>query len=468
MDAWGDWQERGSAESHIRTTRSFAEATGQMVSTYASDVGGTDNQTVSYLYDAFGNLERQTVDEFVFTTNRNNVETYLYDDLHRLTQSARTGRSAISYSYDAVGNLLSKTDYATGYQYSGSKPNAVSSVNLAAGGSLTFAYDSNGNRTHENGSQKIWYDAANKPTQISRNGSTVSFRYGADRMRFKKTVAQSGSTEITVYIDKFYERVTGGSTVTERTYLDDVAVLTEATSGSTVVQEIAFTHRDRLGSLTATFDADGAITESHSFDPFGKPRAGDLLDKTSDTLASAYGNRGFTDHEHLDDVRLIHMNGRAYDYQLGRFLSVDPFIQAPADSQSVNPYSYIGNNPLAGTDPTGYEAQCTTGTRIEGNSVPFCTPIGGSRKRSTDSKDSGTNGVAVPSGGPSSEAVGEVNSADQRSNLDRSTESRGGLGQLPGYGGFYVDSGPPLTEVESREFLDSYGRGSVIGAAAGQ
>ena len=62
----------------------------------------------------------------------------------------------------------------------------------------------------------------------------------------------------------------------------------------------------------------------------------------------------FTDHEHLDDAQLIHMNGRVYDYNLGRFLSVDPFIQAPGNSQSMNPYSYIMNNPLAGTDPSGY------------------------------------------------------------------------------------------------------------------
>jgi hypothetical protein len=48
------------------------------------------------------------------------------------------------------------------------------------------------------------------------------------------------------------------------------------------------------------------------------------------------------------------MNGRVYDYNLGRFLSVDPFIQDPGNSQSMNPYSYIMNNPLAGTDPSGY------------------------------------------------------------------------------------------------------------------
>ena len=77
------------------------------------------------------------------------------------------------------------------------------------------------------------------------------------------------------------------------------------------------------------------------------------------------------------------MNGRVYDYALGRFLSVDPFIQFPLNSQSLNPYSYLGNNPLSGTDPTGYEKVCDakgqncsdvtheapTGSHIKSNTV---------------------------------------------------------------------------------------------------
>jgi RHS repeat-associated protein len=62
--------------------------------------------------------------------------------------------------------------------------------------------------------------------------------------------------------------------------------------------------------------------------------------------------------------RPVHMNGRAYDPMLGRFLSVDPIIQFPANSQSLNPYSYILNNPLSGTDPTGYCSESQSGTNI--------------------------------------------------------------------------------------------------------
>ena len=48
------------------------------------------------------------------------------------------------------------------------------------------------------------------------------------------------------------------------------------------------------------------------------------------------------------------MNGRIYDPTLGRFLQADPFIQAPMNSQNYNRYSYVLNNPLSYTDPSGY------------------------------------------------------------------------------------------------------------------
>jgi RHS repeat-associated protein len=76
-------------------------------------------------------------------------------------------------------------------------------------------------------------------------------------------------------------------------------------------------------------------------------------------------NHGFTGHEQLDETYLTHMNGRVYDYRLGRFLSVDPLISNPASSQAINPYSYIGNNPMSGTDPSGY-CSVVTGGRMCG------------------------------------------------------------------------------------------------------
>ena len=45
-------------------------------------------------------------------------------------------------------------------------------------------------------------------------------------------------------------------------------------------------------------------------------------------------------------------SGRVYDSELGRFMSADPFVQAPYNSQSYNRYSYVFNNPLSFTDLT--------------------------------------------------------------------------------------------------------------------
>ena len=50
------------------------------------------------------------------------------------------------------------------------------------------------------------------------------------------------------------------------------------------------------------------------------------------------------------------MNGRVYEPSLGRFLSPDPFVQAPDNTQSFNRYSYVFNNPLSFTDPSGFVA----------------------------------------------------------------------------------------------------------------
>ena len=56
----------------------------------------------------------------------------------------------------------------------------------------------------------------------------------------------------------------------------------------------------------------------------------------------------------MDETGLIHMNGRVYDPQLARFIQADPFVQDAGNLQSLNRYSYVLNNPLATTDPTGY------------------------------------------------------------------------------------------------------------------
>mgnify|MGYP001305478865 CR=1 FL=1 len=60
------------------------------------------------------------------------------------------------------------------------------------------------------------------------------------------------------------------------------------------------------------------------------------------------------------------MNGRVYDPELGRFMSADPFVQAPHNTQSYNRYSYVFNNPLSFTDPNGYQARTVEDIHVPG------------------------------------------------------------------------------------------------------
>jgi len=56
----------------------------------------------------------------------------------------------------------------------------------------------------------------------------------------------------------------------------------------------------------------------------------------------------------MDDYGLINFNARMYDPQIGRFTAPDPTIGKPFTTQGWNRYSYVGNDPLAFTDPNGF------------------------------------------------------------------------------------------------------------------
>jgi RHS repeat-associated protein len=111
----------------------------------------------------------------------------------------------------------------------------------------------------------------------------------------------------------------------------------------------------------------GLVSERMSFDAWGKRRAAERTDLDRILAVDAYNttftaleltspttNRGFTGHQQLDGVGIIHMGGRIYDADIGRFLQADPFVQDRTNLQALNRYSYVQNNPLSYTDPSGY------------------------------------------------------------------------------------------------------------------
>ena len=117
-------------------------------------------------------------------------------------------------------------------------------------------------------------------------------------------------------------------------------------------QKLYYLHRDYLGSIVMLTDENGNIAERRHFDPWGQVvKVEDGAGKVLQGLTLL--DRGFTGHEHLQTVGLVHMNGRLYDPALHRFLQPDNYVQDPFNTQNFNRYGYCLNNPLVYVDENG-------------------------------------------------------------------------------------------------------------------
>ena len=109
------------------------------------------------------------------------------------------------------------------------------------------------------------------------------------------------------------------------------------------------------------------------------------------------------------------MNGRIYDALLGRFLSADLVVQAPANLQSYNRYSYVMNNPLTLTDPSGFswlgDAWSTVQQFTAGAVVGYAQgvdPTMGAISRSVEQHVQNSGVPGVPASLSTAEAAGRV------------------------------------------------------------
>ena len=359
-----DQIETDTLGSGIYTHRVYNQANGWLLSTDVQDLNADLILHADYNFDPLtGNLQSRSLQRPNIATVS---ESFTYDNLDRLTSSQVAGQALKQYSYDPLGNITSKAGVGN-YTYGtcGAGPNAV----CQAGGNA-YSYDANGNMTFSNG-RSVNYTLFNKPQQfIADAGSTiVSFIYGADRSRLLKTAATDTKHTETAYVGlgatggTLYERqLDTNSGDIEHTFFIYAAggqpiarhVETDPASGAAVTKTEYF-HRDHLGSLEAITDELGAVVIYKSHDSWGLRRnATDWTDDASQAYVDENGHLCFTGHESITEVGLIHMNGRVYDPVLGRFMSADPNVQFEKDSQSYNRYSYVRNNPLKYTDPSGY------------------------------------------------------------------------------------------------------------------
>ncbi|MEI8296621.1 MAG: RHS repeat-associated core domain-containing protein [Pseudomonadota bacterium] len=226
-------------------------------------------------------------------------------------------------------------------------------------------YDANGNMSTRAGNSITW-SSYNLPTLINGSGVSASFSYGPDRQRKQQvsTYTTDGTvgTETTIYVGGIFEI----ETTPAQTHYKHFVSLPGGTRVIYDLQSVSgaqttYITADHLGSGNLLINSAGTVQVNESYSAYGYRRgsnwASPLAASSADyATIAATTRRGFSDgfHEMLDNVGLIHMNGRVYDPVIGRFLSADPVIAMIGNSQSGNSYAYVQNRPITLTDPTGF------------------------------------------------------------------------------------------------------------------
>ena len=337
----------------IRVVTGFSPLTGDMEYRHTAAGNATPIQDLAYGWDTNGNLEsRRDIGQGL-------LEEFDHDELGRLTQSRLNGAANLTISYDAGGNILGKSDVCPTadpcFAYHSLRRHAV----VSAGGQ-SYSYDANGNMTKRGGAAISW-SSDNHPLSIAgTNGNFSQFSYGPSGNRWMQVAKYGATSETTIYAGGSFEKVTRSGATTWRHFIPTpggVAMQLRYSDGSPAEQR--YVTLDHLGSVDRITDAAGNILIAESFGSFGNRRRSSWtgIPTASDLAKIAAATRdGFTGHEHLDNIDLIHMNGRVYDPRIGRFISADPYVTQPFHSQGLNRYSYVLNSPLALTDPSGFDA----------------------------------------------------------------------------------------------------------------
>jgi RHS repeat-associated protein len=106
--------------------------------------------------------------------------------------------------------------------------------------------------------------------------------------------------------------------------------------------QVTYVYTDPQGTPLAEADANGNITATYDYAPYG-----------SQALGTPANGPGYTGHVNDPDTGLVYMQQRYYDPATGRFLSVDPVTPSPGNTFNFNRYDYTSNNPINHTDPDG-------------------------------------------------------------------------------------------------------------------
>ncbi|MFW7382167.1 MAG: RHS repeat-associated core domain-containing protein [Oligoflexus sp.] len=336
---------------NISIKNEFDPKTGLLRSTQAKNSTDALLHDLSFDFDSLGNL-REKKDQLA-----GHREFFDYDQLNRLIVAGSNLFGEESYRYDVLGNLIEKNSslshLSLSYQSNcGGTTNGQKLCYLSKTSSTgatekrNFSYDKSG-KILSDGVRRFEYAPGGKLSRVDSVGKTTGFVYGPDERRIERFDELGGDTTLTRYVGDGSELSIKDGESVWRTAIAPGVIATKTANA----RKLHFQLTDHLGNILKVVDESGIITERYDYDPWGAKRKDAF---SVDEIFARTSLRGFTGHEQIDSQNLIHMNGRVYHPEIGRFTSPDAFIQDSYNLQSLNRYSYVWNNPLTNTDPSGH------------------------------------------------------------------------------------------------------------------
>ncbi len=334
-------------------------------------LGSSTLDGASYTYDSAGNRTAKTDQASSVTSN------YGYDAIYQLTGVSQGSTTTESYTYDTVGNRLSSL---------GVSPYAYNSSNqLTSTPSTTYTYDSNGStktKVDSSGTTTYNWDYENQLSSVVLPGSggTVSFKYDPFGRRIQKS-APSGTVNYLYDGPNLLEEVDGSSNALAR--------YTEGLNGDEWLAELrsgtsSYYEQDDLSSVSSLSSSAGALANTYSYNSFGK------LSASTGSLTNPFQYSG---REFDSETGIYYYRSRYYDPGSGRFLGEDPvgFLTGP------NFYTYVWNQPLMYSDPTGRNPLVGV--------LPWAGGLGGEGAAAAGAVGAGT-GLAVVGAGVAGWGIG--------------------------------------------------------------
>jgi len=212
-----------------------------------------------------------------------------------------------------------------------------------AGGQRTLNYDLNGNCTSD-GTKTYDWDAANRMVKITQGANVTEFEFDGLGRRVRivekeSDVVVSDKRFVWVGTEIAEERDATGANATKRFFPQGVQTI--AYNPSPVTSNLYYT-RDHLGSIREVTDSSSTVVSRYDWDPYGRR-----------TLVSGtdLADFGFTGHYFHAPSGLHLAMYRAYDAELGRWLSRDPI----GEERGLNLYVYVASDPINYIDPLGLD-----------------------------------------------------------------------------------------------------------------